>query len=333
MRYFESMLNEYRTVFLQDAAFHAVDGAGLLTPGPRHERIGVAATGYLEHLMFDNGLLAGRCDYRLERAHQATFCHLETFLGASPLVEGEFDLAIPDLHFLERIRADRIWVRAGRVDAMHYAQPARQFMRGVSIDVSDSLLGHWREQAPQALSQALRAVLEDSRPTLKPFSGRWNDLRALALRFLAVDTSTLCGRLQFESLALDLLARLLGAEGDIRLTRTERRERRLHTALDDARAILDSDLTASPTIAELARRVGLNECYLKAGFRQRFGHTIGAYVRLRRMEQARELLERGGYGVQEAALAVGFSNLGWFSSIFKSQFGCLPSTLVRPRRR
>lgn len=333
MHSFNAMLDEYRTVFLRNAAFRTEDSAGLLSPGQRHERIGVAAGGYMEHVLFANGLFAGRCHYRLERQHQATFRHLDTFLGASFLVEGEFDLAVPDLRFRERIRADRVWVRSGRVDVVHYAQPARQIMRGVSIDVSESLLGHWREEAPQALSQTLRSVLEHSGPTLNPFLGLRNDLRALAARMLAVDTSTLCGRLQFESLALDLLARLLGAEGDIHLTRAERRERRLQTALDDARAILDSDVAAAPTIAELARRVGLNECYLKAGFRQRFGHTIAAYVRRRRMERARALLEREGYGVQEAALAVGFANLGWFSSTFKRQFGCLPSALASHHRR
>ncbi|MEY6434020.1 AraC family transcriptional regulator, partial [Thioalkalicoccus limnaeus] len=84
-----------------------------------------------------------------------------------------------------------------------------------------------------------------------------------------------------------------------------------------------------PTIAELGRRVGLNECYLKAGFREHFGGTIGAYARERRLERARDLIEREGHGVQEAALAVGFSNLGWFSATFRAHFGCLPSHLAR----
>ncbi|MBK1648027.1 AraC family transcriptional regulator [Rhabdochromatium marinum] len=325
------MLDECRTVFLQEAAFQAEDPPGLLTPGQRHERIRVVGGGYMEHILFANGLLVGRCDYRLEHEHQATFRHWDTFFGAGLLVEGEFNLDIPDLRFRERIQADQIWVRSGHIDPIHYTQSARHAMRGISIDVSESLLEHWRAEAPRALSQYTRKILAQPGPTLKPFHSTNRDLRALALRFLTLDSSTLCGRLQCESLALDWLARLLGAEGEIRLTRAESRERRLRIALDDARAILDSERTAPPTIADLARRVGLNECYLKTGFRQQFGQTIGTYVRLRRMEHARELLEREGYGVQEAALAVGFSNFGWFASTFKTHFGCLPSTLVRGR--
>ncbi|EGV29817.1 Helix-turn-helix, AraC domain protein [Thiorhodococcus drewsii AZ1] len=327
-----SILDQYRASLLEDALFRSEgppDGqAGL----QRHMLLKVVdGKGYMEHLLFSNGLLAGRGDYRLGRGHSATYRGMETFFGASLMLGGSFDLEVPDLDFHERISGSQTWIRSGHIGSLRYAQPADQHCCGVSIDVPAALLEGWREEAPKALNPGIRAALTHSAPLLRPLPGTHRALRAIGRRMLQVNTSSLCGRLQFESLALDMLAALLrvedGASAD--LTPAERRERRLRVALDEARDILDAEWASPPTITELGRRVGLNECYLKAGFRDRFGTTIGAYSRQRRLEQARRLIEREGHGVQEAAFAVGFTNLGWFASNFRSQFGCLPSHLVR----
>jgi AraC-like DNA-binding protein len=327
-----SPFDYYRQTFVRDG-FCRSDAGPSRIPGVQYrERMQVVlGSGYMERILFPNGLMAGRGVYRLGRAYQATYTDIETFFGFGLLIEGNFVLEIPELRLRQPIEADQLWLRSGRVRTLHCAHPGERPLSGVSIDTTAGLLEAWKDEAPASLNPGVRAVLKSPGPLLRRLPGSSARVRELCMRMLALDTATLCGRLQFESLALDLLAGVLQAEGGTRggLTRSERRETRLRRALEDARDILDSEWPSPPTIAELSRRVGLNECYLKSGFRERYGCTIGAHVRMCRMEHARRLIEREGYGAQQAAFAVGFSNPGWFSATFKQYFGYLPSSLIR----
>lgn len=89
-----------------------------------------------------------------------------------------------------------------------------------------------------------------------------------------------------------------------------------------ARERLLQDLSAPPTIAELAREIGLNQLKLKRGFRALFGTSIYALFQQYRMERARILLRK--HSVTETALMLGYSNLSHFSAAFRKQFGILP---------
>ena len=89
--------------------------------------------------------------------------------------------------------------------------------------------------------------------------------------------------------------------------------------------ILDGRNIATMSPKQLARRVGLNECYLKRHFRQRTGLGIAAFVRQQRMACALALLESGPCAVQDVARHVGYQSLGHFARAFRAAHGCLPS--------
>ena len=57
-----------------------------------------------------------------------------------------------------------------------------------------------------------------------------------------------------------------------------------------AKTILIANFDNPPSLIELARQVGLNDCTLKRGFREVFGITAFGYLHNYRLEQARELL-------------------------------------------
>jgi len=103
------------------------------------------------------------------------------------------------------------------------------------------------------------------------------------------------------------------------------RERRL---LIEAKECLLHDLANPPTIAELARVVGINPCRLK---KAQFGMPIYALFQRERMTRARELLRR--HNVTETAGLLGYSNISHFSAAFGRQFGCPPSHAIRARIR
>jgi len=97
--------------------------------------------------------------------------------------------------------------------------------------------------------------------------------------------------------------------------------------LDDARALLLHDLSMPPTIARLAREVGMNQCKLKKAFKEYFGTTIYAMFQHERMSHAKRLLRTNN--VTETATLLGYSNISHFSAAFANQFACLPSQVRR----
>jgi len=96
-----------------------------------------------------------------------------------------------------------------------------------------------------------------------------------------------------------------------------------------AREILIGDPEYPPSLAELAEEAGLNVTKLKRGFRRIFGTSVFGYLRMYRMEKARRILEKGEMNVTEAAMAVGYSNIGHFCTAFKKQFGIKPGCCLR----
>lgn len=94
--------------------------------------------------------------------------------------------------------------------------------------------------------------------------------------------------------------------------------------LYQAKAILQQNLAHPPSLMQLARQVGLNECILKQGFRQIFDTTVFGYLRQCRMEQARLLLMQGQISINEAAQTVGYSSQSRFANAFRKTFGVNP---------
>lgn len=98
--------------------------------------------------------------------------------------------------------------------------------------------------------------------------------------------------------------------------------------IEKARSILLEQLDAPITIRELARKVAMNECYLKKGFKAMYGTTIYDYFQKERMEKARGLLYEKGMSVSEVAMMMGYSCISHFSTAFKKHTGLKPCELL-----
>jgi len=94
-----------------------------------------------------------------------------------------------------------------------------------------------------------------------------------------------------------------------------------------ARGILVAELAAPPTVSALARRVGTNARKLSEGFADLFGTTVYAFVKARRLEEAKRMFEAGETSVSRVALGLGYQP-AHFATEFKRRFGTSPSTLV-----
>ena len=95
-----------------------------------------------------------------------------------------------------------------------------------------------------------------------------------------------------------------------------------------AREILLQHIGEPVTIKELSRKVAINECYLKKGFKEMFGTTIFDFYQSQRMEHARYLLYEKGLSVTDVSLMLGYSSISHFSTAFKKHTGLKPCELL-----
>lgn len=97
--------------------------------------------------------------------------------------------------------------------------------------------------------------------------------------------------------------------------------------IERSKEILLEDISAPPTLAELANLVRLNEFKLKIGFKKLFGMPPYTFVQEYRMEMARRLLEERTKSVTEVASEIGYKNFSKFSAAFRKKFGKNPSKM------
>ena len=95
-----------------------------------------------------------------------------------------------------------------------------------------------------------------------------------------------------------------------------------------AREVLIQHIGEPITIKELSRKVAINECYLKKGFKEMFGTTIFDFYQGQRMEHARYLLYEKGLSVTDVSMMLGYSSISHFSTAFKKHTGLKPCELL-----
>ena len=95
-----------------------------------------------------------------------------------------------------------------------------------------------------------------------------------------------------------------------------------------AREILIKSIGEPITIKQLSRKVAMNECYLKKGFKEMFGTTIFDFYQSQRMEHAKYLLYEKGLSVTDVSVLLGYSSISHFSTAFKKHTGLKPCELL-----
>ncbi len=153
------------------------------------------------------------------------------------------------------------------------------------------------------------------------------DMARAAAALLACELTGSLRQLYAEARAFELLTlsmqALLDAEQGL-----ERRDSGLTTGdtdrLASARGILEKQFLQPPTIAALARDIGMNEAKLMRAFKLVYGRTIFDFTQQLRMERAKKLLEVSELSVTEIALEVGYEYSSNFTTAFKRHFGITP---------
>ncbi len=96
----------------------------------------------------------------------------------------------------------------------------------------------------------------------------------------------------------------------------------------EACALIERNEGRPFTIRELARKVAINECYIKKGFKAITGKTIHDYQQDMRIKKGSEMLRTQKYSVTDVAHLLGFSSISHFSTAFKRVTGLKPCELL-----
>ncbi|MBW4622905.1 MAG: AraC family transcriptional regulator [Cyanosarcina radialis HA8281-LM2] len=200
-------------------------------------------------------------------------------------------------------------------------QAFQEVMVFVRVDVLRSFIGDSEGELPAALQSWVRP---SEQQCYSFFSTATPAMQLAARQMLRCSFQGMAKRMFLEGKALELLGLVAAVEMDRYGAERSYLQGDVIDRIHHARDILRQQLDNPPSLGELSRLVGLNDCTLKQGFRNCFGTTVFGYLYDYRMKQARQALEMGEGTVGEVARMVGYSNLPAFSRAFSKRFGIKP---------
>ncbi|PIE70402.1 MAG: hypothetical protein CSA22_08075 [Deltaproteobacteria bacterium] len=283
--------------------------------------------GYSEMLRMHNGPYVVLTDYCLRHRLDTCQRNAQTPFQLAMLLSGHAEFQTSNRTKRPLATGD-IWFFHGPFEQIVRTHFPGKKIRGLSIYLSQELIEAWLGTSSCVASKGLeKLACNHSGQQVIPLAKGLQPSSAfmdIARKLIHANRQTLADNLRFESLALDLVSRILSLE-DASADSCFERTRRTRAVVDEAVDILGREWNAPPNISTLARRVGVNASYLKEWFRQQMNMPIGAYIREQRMKKALEMIESGRYSILKTALFVGYSNPSHFSTAFKKCHGHLPS--------
>ena len=95
---------------------------------------------------------------------------------------------------------------------------------------------------------------------------------------------------------------------------------------------IEANLFSALSLASIARHAFASPSTLLRHFRNDTSRSPHAYIKARRLEEARRLLEAGTNAVGDVALLVGYENFAAFTTAFTRHFGAPPSSFRKRAR-
>ncbi len=89
--------------------------------------------------------------------------------------------------------------------------------------------------------------------------------------------------------------------------------------------LLSKNLSSPPDVMELAKTIGVSRTKLYHGFNQLFGMSPMEYLRIKRIEKARRMVENQDLSMTQIAYSLGYSSSSHFAKAFRDFFGMPPS--------
>lgn len=95
-------------------------------------------------------------------------------------------------------------------------------------------------------------------------------------------------------------------------------------ALTRAREHIERHLTGELSVPDIAAAAGCSHNHLTRRFRSELGNTVVGYIRARRAERARQLLELSDAPIRDIAAEIGVADLARFNKLVRRELGRSP---------
>jgi AraC-like DNA-binding protein len=244
-------------------------------------------------------------------------------------IEGAVDVEFPGgVHARASVSRGVLYRPVKRPTIFVFKAGGRFTSAGYTLDV-DRIEHLFEGQVPSAFRPLL-----DRHPQQCHCLALRNDsaMRRLARLLFARGFNGPLRRLTMEGVILQLLAAQAMAAGESpkRLRdRPSSLSAREQAAVRRAREQLLSDMRRPPSLADLAKGVGLTERRLNAGFLQLYGATVFDVLRDQRLEHAREVLQANALSLKELSYRVGYNHVSSFVHAFRARYGAPPRQFSR----
>ncbi|CZF82945.1 HTH-type transcriptional activator RhaS [Grimontia celer] len=129
-------------------------------------------------------------------------------------------------------------------------------------------------------------------------------------------------------LALHVLSELEMSEMQTGENAVSETARRLDPTVENIVGYIETQLQQPLTLESLASEFAISVSKLQRLFKANLDLTVQGYVRQRRLEIARQQLERGLVGITEAAYEAGYQHPSNFTAAFRREFGVSPKALL-----
>lgn len=307
-------------------------GGGYRFAGPRLRGDEPVLQGEFETIALRPGLLLHRARAR-DLHDMQTSVTLEPGLKISLLVAGESDVSFGSLDLRLGPRRDGHGRLHNRGAIVALAEPEtfrRRWRRGRSeAKVSVTLRPEWLEGGAVAEGHALERIHDFRRRHLA--IEHWQpSVRAQALAHQIAHPPGLAEPFRawyLEARAIEIASEALATIARERASTPPRLAAREHRRLRELLAWLDARATEPLTLEAIAREAAMSPAALQRAFRCFSGLSLFDYIRARRLDAARQALERDGVSVARAAEIAGYSSAHNFATAFKRRFGSTPRSL------
>lgn len=97
--------------------------------------------------------------------------------------------------------------------------------------------------------------------------------------------------------------------------------------------MISRDISRYDSVESLSRQYGINTTTLKACFKDMYGKPIYSWYRSYKFQRACELIKNTNYPISKIANMIGYKNSSKFSKAFKEEFGELPSSYRKTKKK
>lgn len=209
-----------------------------------------------------------------------------------------------------------------------------QFKGGVKTEVGSLEIDRRKFKSQIAcdlktVSPSLRKLFEDTKAKRRfhhegEYSAELNYIMGQIARFSGAG---LVRRMYLHAKALEILTEQINQYSDDRKAEKNQNLIRQSELIKIQRLSdeISNNLTSDLSILSLTVKTGLNENKLQAGFKLLYNNTVKGFLKKVRMNTARDLLVNTEYNISEIVHLIGLSNGGYFSKLFREEFGMAPT--------